>query len=153
MAEANPKAAATPKAAKATPKDAPTPKAAKAPNATVAKAAAPKAAAPKAAAPKDQAAARSGDAHERKERHTIVGKVVNDTANVGRAKKTVVIEVVRRVRDAVYGKYVKRAKRFHAHDEKEEFRTNDVVEIRASRPLSATKRWVTVRLVSRAEEA
>ena len=88
----------------------------------------------------------------RNDRRTIVGKVVNDTANVGRAKKTLVVEVVRRVRDPVYGKYVKRRKRFHAHDEKEEFKTHDVVEIRESRPLSATKRWVAIRLVDRPEE-
>ena len=88
----------------------------------------------------------------RNDRRTIVGKVVNDTENVGRAKKTLVVEVVRRVRDPVYGKYVKRRKRFHAHDEKEEFKTHDVVEIRESRPLSATKRWVAIRLVDRPEE-
>jgi small subunit ribosomal protein S17 len=85
-------------------------------------------------------------------RRLIVGRVVNDTANAGRAKKTVVVEVVRRLRDPVYGKYVKRAKRFHAHDETEQFKTNDLIEIRESRPLSATKRWVAVRLVERPEE-
>jgi len=91
-------------------------------------------------------------AEARGARRTIIGKVVNDTANPGRAKKTIVVEVVRRLRDPVYGKYVKRAKRFHAHDETEQFKTNDVVEIRESRPLSATKRWVAIRLVSRPEE-
>ncbi|MFO0683487.1 MAG: 30S ribosomal protein S17 [Sandaracinus sp.] len=85
-------------------------------------------------------------------RRTIIGRVVNDTANAGRAKKTIVVEVIRRLRDPVYGKYVKRHKRFHAHDETEQFKTNDVVEIRESRPLSATKRWVAIRLVSRPEE-
>ncbi len=89
---------------------------------------------------------------ERGARRVITGRVVNDTANVGRAKKTIVVEVVRRLRDPVYGKYVKRSKRFHAHDETEQYKTNDVVEIRESRPLSATKRWVAIRLVSRAEE-
>lgn len=91
-------------------------------------------------------------AEERGNRRLIVGRVVNDTANPGRAKKTVVVEVVRRLRDPVYGKYVKRAKRFHAHDETEQFKTNDLIEIRESRPLSATKRWVAIRLVSRPEE-
>jgi small subunit ribosomal protein S17 len=88
---------------------------------------------------------------DRGNRRLIVGRVVNDTANAGRAKKTVVVEVVRRLRDPVYGKYVKRAKRFHAHDETEQFKTNDLIEIRESRPLSATKRWVAVRLVERPE--
>lgn len=91
-------------------------------------------------------------ADERGNRRTIIGRVVNETANAGRAKKTVVVEVVRRLRDPVYGKYVKRAKRFHAHDETEQFKKNDLIEIRESRPLSATKRWVAIRLVDRPEE-
>jgi small subunit ribosomal protein S17 len=82
----------------------------------------------------------------------LIGRVVSDTARPGRARKTITVEVVRRFRDAVYGKYVKKRKRYHVHDEKEQFRTNDVVEIRESRPLSATKRWVAVRLVDRPEE-
>jgi small subunit ribosomal protein S17 len=82
----------------------------------------------------------------------VVGRVTSDTASAGRAKKTITVEVTRRVRDAVYGKYVKTRKRYHAHDETEQFKTNDVVEIRECRPLSATKRWEAVRLVSRPEE-
>lgn len=89
---------------------------------------------------------------ERAPRRVLVGRVVNDTANEGRAKKTVVVEVVRRFRDPVYGKYVKRRRRFHAHDEKEQFKTRDLIEIRESRPMSATKRWVAIRLVERPEE-
>ncbi len=89
---------------------------------------------------------------ERGARRTMIGRVVNDTANPGRAKKTVVVEVSSRYRDPVYGKYVKRRKRFHAHDEKNEFKTRDLVEIKESRPLSATKRWIVVRLVERPEE-
>ena|SRR5262245_24552120 len=85
-------------------------------------------------------------------RRTLRGRVVNDTHNAGRAKKTVVVEVTRRYRDPVYGKYVKSRKRHHAHDEKEQFRTNDVIEIEESRPLSATKRWIAIRLIERPEE-
>ncbi len=85
-------------------------------------------------------------------RRLLVGRVVNDTASEGRAKKTIVIEVVRRFRDPVYGKYVKRRKRFHAHDEQEQFRTRDLVEIQESRPISATKRWLAKRLIERPEE-
>ena len=80
----------------------------------------------------------------------LVGRVVNDTANVGRMSKTVVVEVVSRYRDPVYGKYIKRRKRFHAHDETQEYRTSDVIEIRESRPLSKTKNWVVTRLVEKA---
>lgn len=85
-------------------------------------------------------------------RRKLVGRVVSDTKKEGRAQKTIVVEVMRRFRDPVYGKYVKRRKKFHAHDEKQEYRTNDVVEIRACRPRSATKRWEAIRLVTRPVE-
>ena len=85
-------------------------------------------------------------------RRHLVGKVVSDTKSPGRAAKTIVVEVTRRFRDPVYGKYVKRRKKFHAHDEAEHYRTNDIVEIRESRPRSKTKRWEAVRLVDRPEE-
>ena len=88
---------------------------------------------------------------ERGNKRHLVGRVVSDTAKEGRAKKTITVEVNRRLRDPVYGKYVKRRKRYHAHDETEQYRTGDVIEIRESRPLSATKRWVAVRLIDRPE--
>ena len=90
--------------------------------------------------------------NERGQRRHLVGRVVSDTSKPGRAKKTIVVEVTRRFRDPVYGKYVKRRRKFHAHDETEQFRTNDLVEIRESRPLSATKRWEAERLENRPEE-
>lgn len=92
------------------------------------------------------------EGHTRGSRRRLQGRVVNDTHSAGRAKKTVTVEVQRRYRDPVYGKYVKSRKKYHAHDEKETYRTNDVVEIEESRPLSATKRWVVIRLVTRPEE-
>ena len=92
------------------------------------------------------------DADTRGARRRLVGRVVNDTASPGRAQKTVTVEVVRRFRDPVYGKYVKRRRKFHAHDEKHDYRTNDLVEIEESRPLSRTKRWIVTRLVKRPEE-
>ena len=85
-------------------------------------------------------------------RRKLVGRVVSDTKKEGRAKKTVVVEVTRRFRDPVYGKYVKKRRKFHAHDEKEEFRLNDLVEIRACRPRSKTKRWEVIRLLDRPVE-
>ena len=85
-------------------------------------------------------------------RRALVGRVINNTKTEGRAKKTLVVEVVRRFRDPFYGKYVKRRKRFHAHDEKQEYRTNDLIEIRECRPMSKTKRWVAVRLIERPPE-
>lgn len=89
---------------------------------------------------------------ERGRARRLQGRVVNDTKNPGRAQKTVTVEVVRRFRDPFYGKYVKTKKRFHAHDENNEYRTRDLVEIKESRPLSKTKRWVVTRLLDRPPE-
>jgi small subunit ribosomal protein S17 len=89
---------------------------------------------------------------ERGSRRRLQGRIVSDTTKPGRSKKTVVVEVQRRYRDPVYGKYIKSRKRYHAHDETEQFHTHDIVEIEESRPLSATKRWVAIRLITRPEE-
>jgi small subunit ribosomal protein S17 len=91
-------------------------------------------------------------ATERGNRRRLQGRVVNDTSKPGRAKKTVVVLVERRYRDPVYGKYVKARRKYHAHDEHEKYQTNDLVEIKESRPMSATKRWVVTRLLERPEE-
>jgi small subunit ribosomal protein S17 len=95
------------------------------------------------------------EAHDkagRGSRRRLQGRIVSDTHKPGRAKKTIVVEVQRRYRDPVYGKYIKSRKRYHAHDETEQYRTNDLVEIEESRPLSATKRWMAIRLIDRPEE-
>jgi small subunit ribosomal protein S17 len=89
---------------------------------------------------------------ERGSRRRLQGRIVSDTTKPGRSKKTIVVEVQRRYRDPVYGKYIKSRKRYHAHDETEQFHTHDLVEIEESRPLSATKRWVAIRLIDRPEE-
>lgn len=94
----------------------------------------------------------AAQAAERGGRRKLIGRVVNDTTAPGRARKTVVVEVLSRVRDPFYGKYVKRRKKFHAHDETEQFKTRDLVEIGECRPRSATKRWEVMRLVERPEE-
>ena len=74
----------------------------------------------------------------------LTGVVVSDKMD-----KTVVVMVERMVRHPRYGKYIKRRKKYHAHDEKNECRTGDVVEIIESRPLSRTKRWRVVRIIRR----
>ncbi|HJK94318.1 MAG TPA: 30S ribosomal protein S17 [Polyangiaceae bacterium LLY-WYZ-15_(1-7)] len=112
-------------------------------------------AAPEAAAPEEKAEAQAPEVEAKKgpgQRRRLVGRVVNDTKNPHRAKKTVVVEVIRRFRDPFYGKYVKQKKKYHAHDEREEFRTRDLVEIQACRPKSKTKRWVATRLLERPPE-
>lgn len=88
----------------------------------------------------------------RPRRRELVGRVVNETQSAGRASKTVVVEVVRRFRDPLYGKYVKKRSRYHAHDERHAYRTNDLIEIRECRPMSRTKRWMAVRLIERPPE-
>lgn len=66
--------------------------------------------------------------------------------------KTVVIRVERRFRHPLYGKVVKRAKKFVAHDERNECAVGDTVRVRESRPLSKTKRWRLVEVLSRVGE-
>jgi len=72
------------------------------------------------------------------ERHrkTRVGVVVSDKMD-----KTVVVEVSRRIRHAMYGKYLKKRVRYKAHDENNESKVGDQVLIEETRPMSATKRW------------
>jgi small subunit ribosomal protein S17 len=65
--------------------------------------------------------------------------------------KTVVVEVVTLKRDPVYGKYLKNRERYKAHDEKNQFKVGDRVEIREHRPLSREKRWIVSRLVEAAK--
>ena len=77
---------------------------------------------------------------------TLVGKVVSDAR-----AKTVTVLVERRVKHELYGKIVARSRKYHAHDENNEFKLGDVVEITESRPLSKTKSWVVSRLLEKAE--
>ncbi|GGY00518.1 30S ribosomal protein S17 [Vogesella sp. LYT5W] len=76
---------------------------------------------------------------------TLVGKVVSDKMN-----KTVTVLVERKVKHPIYGKIVRRSKKFHAHDETNQYKTGDVVVISETRPLSRTKTWVVTSLVERA---
>ena len=77
---------------------------------------------------------------------TFVGKVVSDAR-----AKTVTVLVERRAKHELYGKIVAKSRKYHAHDENNEFKIGDVVEITESRPLSKTKSWVVTRLVQKAE--
>jgi small subunit ribosomal protein S17 len=76
---------------------------------------------------------------------SLVGKVVSDAR-----AKTVTVLVERRVKHELYGKIVAKSRKYHAHDENNEFHIGDVVEISESRPLSKTKNWVVTRLVEKA---
>jgi small subunit ribosomal protein S17 len=83
---------------------------------------------------------------ERGSRRTLIGEVISDKMD-----KTIVVEVQRRVRHAMYKKFVTKRARYKAHDEKNEYKVGDVVQIIESRPLSAEKRWRATKLVSRTE--
>ncbi len=82
----------------------------------------------------------------RNDRKVRQGVVVSD-----RGEKTVVVLVERRFRHALYGKSMTRSKKYHAHDEKNEFQVGDVVRIQETRPLSKLKRWRVVELLERPE--
>jgi small subunit ribosomal protein S17 len=76
------------------------------------------------------------------------GVVVSDKGD-----KTVVVRVDRRIRHPLYHKAMIRSKKYHAHDEKNEFRAGDLVRIQETRPISKLKRWRVVELLERPEEA
>ncbi|MBX5464039.1 MAG: 30S ribosomal protein S17 [Clostridia bacterium] len=78
----------------------------------------------------------------------MVGRVVSDKMD-----KTVVVAVERMVADPVYGKTVRRTRRFKAHDEENRCRVGDRVRLMETRPLSKEKRWRVVEILSRKEEA
>ena len=78
-------------------------------------------------------------------RKTRSGIVVSDKMD-----KTIVLAVQRLVRHPVYGRVVRRTKRIKAHDETNDARTGDVVEVMETRPLSRDKRWRLVKVTRRA---
>jgi small subunit ribosomal protein S17 len=80
----------------------------------------------------------------RKQRKTRVGAVVSDKSD-----KTVTVMIKRRVAHPFYGKRMTRTKKYHAHDEKNEYQVGDLVRIAETRPLSKTKRWRVIELVER----
>jgi small subunit ribosomal protein S17 len=85
---------------------------------------------------------------ERGNRRTLVGVVTGD-----KTSKTRRVEISRLVKHARYGKYIKRRTICYVHDEKSESHKGDTVEIMESRPLSKTKHWRLVRVVSKAPGA
>jgi small subunit ribosomal protein S17 len=63
--------------------------------------------------------------------------------------KTITVAVERKVKHPIYGKFIKKTTRFHAHDEKNEASIGDVVRIMETRPMSKTKRWRLVEIVEK----
>jgi len=77
---------------------------------------------------------------------TATGKVTSDKMD-----KTITVLVERRVKHAIYGKYITRSSKLHAHDESNECKIGDVVTIQETRPQSKTKSWALVKIEERAE--
>ena len=76
---------------------------------------------------------------------TETGRVVSDKMD-----KSIVVLVERKVKHPLYGKYVKRSSKLHAHDEANECKIGDLVTVAESRPYSKTKTWKLVNIVERA---
>ena len=72
---------------------------------------------------------------------TLVGRVVSNKMD-----KTVTVLVERRVKHPLYGKYIVKSNKYHAHDETNALNEGDIVEIAESRPLSRTKTWAVTRV-------
>jgi small subunit ribosomal protein S17 len=75
----------------------------------------------------------------------LTGTVVSDKMN-----KTVTVLVERKVKHPLYGKIIRLSKKYHAHDENNDFHSGDIVVIEECRPLSRTKTWNVTRLVQKA---
>ena len=84
-------------------------------------------------------------AHKRK---ILLGEVVSD-----RMHKTITVLVERRVRHPIYERVIRRSKKYHAHDERNQCQIGDVVRIVETRPLSRTKRWRLQEIVRRRIDA
>jgi small subunit ribosomal protein S17 len=79
--------------------------------------------------------------------HTVEGRVVSN-----KMQKTVTVLVERQVKHGLYGKYIKRSTKLHAHDEEGACKEGDVVRVAECRPLSKTKNWRVVEVLTRAVE-
>ncbi|MCE9666159.1 30S ribosomal protein S17 [Halomonas sp. M5N1S17] len=83
---------------------------------------------------------------EEKKARTLTGKVVSD-----KMEKSIVVMIERRERHPIYGKYVKRSTKLHAHDETNQAKVGDTVSIQECRPLSRKKAWSLVEVVEHAK--
>ena len=84
---------------------------------------------------------------EEKVERSLMGRVVSDKMD-----KSIVVLLERQVKHPMYGKFVKRSKKYHVHDENNECREGDVVMFKECRPLSKTKHWTLIKVVERAPE-
>jgi small subunit ribosomal protein S17 len=82
---------------------------------------------------------------QKKLTRTVTGRVISDKMN-----KTITVLVERKVPHPVYGKYVRRSTKIHAHDEQNESKQGDKVMIEECRPIAKTKAWRLVKVVEKA---
>jgi small subunit ribosomal protein S17 len=82
-----------------------------------------------------------------KQLRTVEGRVVSNKMN-----KTVTVLVERQVKHALYGKYLRRSTKLHAHDEANACNEGDLVRVSECRPLSKTKNWQVVEIITRAAQ-
>ncbi|MEB4590585.1 30S ribosomal protein S17 [Candidatus Thiothrix sp. Deng01] len=82
---------------------------------------------------------------EGKVERSLMGRVVSDKMD-----KSIVVLMERQVQHSVYGKFIKRSKKYHVHDENNECREGDTVLFKECRPLSKTKHWTLIKIVERA---
>ena len=75
---------------------------------------------------------------------TLQGRVVSDKMN-----KSITVQIERKVKHPLYGKYIRRSSKVHAHDENNQCQIGDVVVVEQCRPLSKLKKWRFVKLVDR----
>jgi small subunit ribosomal protein S17 len=78
---------------------------------------------------------------------TIVGKVISNKMD-----KTIVVEVERKIKHPLYGKYIRRSSKMYAHDGDNQCKIGDLVLIANSRPISKTKHWILVKVIEQAEK-
>jgi len=83
---------------------------------------------------------------ERKRRKTRIGIVSSN-----KMAKTITVAVERKIKHPIYGKFLKKTTKFHAHDEQNTAGIGDVVRIMETRPLSKTKRWRLVEIIEKAK--
>ena len=86
----------------------------------------------------------TSQAEDRNLRKIRIGVVTSN-----KMAKTITVAVERKVKHPIYGKFVKKTSKFHAHDEKSECSIGDLVKIMETRPLSKTKRWRLVEVVEK----
>jgi len=80
-------------------------------------------------------------------RRSVSGRVISNKMD-----KSITVEIERRVRHPLYGKFISRRTRLHAHDAENECGTGDLVQIEECRPISKTKSWRLVKVLEKAQE-